>query len=39
MDTSRFAKYPESMEDSAPELSKKDNRVWDQAIQDIREAF
>jgi serine/threonine protein kinase len=38
-DTSRFARYDESMEDSAPELSKKDNRVWDQAIQEIRQAW
>ena len=27
------------MEDSTQELSRKDNRVWDQAIQDIRDAF
>ena len=31
LDTSRFAKYAESMEDSMPVLSKKDNRLWDQA--------
>jgi serine/threonine protein kinase len=38
-DTSRFARYEESMEESAPELSKKDNRVWDQAIQEIRQSW
>jgi serine/threonine protein kinase len=39
MDTSRFAKYQESMEDSTPELSKKDNRLWEQAISDVKESW
>ena len=38
-DTSRFAVYEESMETTAPELSKKDNRVWDQAIHEIRQSW
>jgi len=38
-DTSRFARYEESMENAAQALSKKDNRVWDQAIDEIRQSW
>ena len=36
-DTSRFRKYVESMEARQPELSKKDNRLWDEAISVMKE--
>ena len=38
-DTSRFARYDESMENAAQALSKKDNRAWDQAIHEIRQSW
>ena len=38
-DTSRFVRYEESMENAAQALSKKDNRVWDQAIHEIRQSW
>jgi protein kinase A len=37
LDTSRFNKYIESMEASESKLSKKDNRLWDEAISVMKE--
>ena len=37
LDTSRFNKYIESMEASESKLSKKDNRLWEEAISVVKE--